>query len=394
MENTSSIKQEKSIQLLFFSPYFYPYISGITQYPYRLFSEDKIACKTTCLTFQYDLSLKRQEEINTNLNVRRMPFLFRISKGFISPSSLNYFWNEAKKTDIVVINLPSFEGIVLSLIAKLMGKPLLILLHCEVQLPFSVANTVINFVLNCGVALQLLCADKIIVETKDYFANMWPYILFENKISELLPLINNELPDTQFKIKLEILKKNYSHVVGFCGRIAAEKGIEVLLESISELKNVVLLLVGPTGKNVAGEEMYSSRIKQLLETKKIPHMFLGVLSAAELTSFYQSIDVLVLPSVNKTEAFGMVQAEAMIQGVPVVASLLPGVRVPIQLTKMGILTKPHSSSELTQAIQRILSNKEMYTNKNLVITARNIFDSKKTYDSMYSIIRHMIHPIS
>ncbi|MCX6731084.1 MAG: glycosyltransferase family 4 protein [Candidatus Roizmanbacteria bacterium] len=394
MENTSSIKQKKSTKLLFFSPYFYPYISGITQYPYKLFSEDTLLCDTTCLTFRYDPTLKREEKISKNLTIRRMPFQFRISKGFISLSSLNYFWNEAKKAEIVVVNLPSFEGIVLVLTAKLLKKPLLILLHCEVQLPYSVMNVIINFVLNCGVMLQLFFADKIIVETKDYFAKKLPYIFFKNKISELLPLVNDTQLDIQFKNKLDDLKKEYSHVVGFCGRIASEKGIEILIESLSEIKKTMLLLVGPTGKNVSGEEEYYDKIKQHLSLKKIPHMFLGILSASELSSFYQSIDILVLPSINKTEAFGMVQAEAMIQGAPVVATYLPGVRIPIQLTKMGILTEPYNVQDLRKAIQQILSNKEQYANHKLVAAAKNIFDSKKTYDSMYSIIRHMTHSIS
>lgn len=393
MENISRTKQKSPTQLLFFSPYFYPYISGITQYPQRLFSQNEIACKTTCLTFHYESTLRKEEDVNEYLTIRRMPFLFRVSKGFISLSSLHYFWNETKKTDIVVINLPSLEGIALSLIAKLMRKPLLILLHCEVQLPYSFTNSIVNAVLNCGVAFQLFLANSIVVETKDYFANKWPYTIFQSKISEILPLINNSPPDLRFKSQLGHLKKEYSHIVGFCGRVAAEKGIEVLIESVSVLKNTILLLVGPTGKKVAGEEQYYNQIKKLLETKKIPHLFLGVISPSELTSFYQSIDLLVLPSLNKTEAFGMVQAEAMIQGVPVIASYLPGVRVPIQLTKMGILLKSPTVNRLTQAIQQIFSKRELYTNNKLISNAKKIFDPKKTYDSMYSIIFDMTKPI-
>ena len=52
-------------------------------------------------------------------------------------------------------------------------------------------------------------------------------------------------------------------------------------------------------------------------------------------SFYTCIDVLVVPSINSTEAFGLVQVEAMMMGVPVVASDLPGVRVPVQKQGWG-----------------------------------------------------------
>lgn len=375
------------IKLLFFSPYFYPYISGITEYPYRLFEENKLSCKTTCLTFKYDALLATQEKINDRLTIYRMPFLFRISKGFISPTSLLYFWNEVVKTDVVVINLPSFEGITLTFIAKLRKKPIIAFLHCEVHLPFSLLNILVNFVLNCGVLLQLILANKIIVETKDYYKGKWPYTIFMHKIYEVFPLVNTSSPNTAFIKELEIIRKKYLYSIGFCGRVSAEKGIEVLIESISSLKNTILFFAGPTGKDVAGEELYYAKIQHILDQKKIPHIFLGILSAEKLSSFYKTIDVLVLPSLNKTEAFGMVQVEAMLQGAPVVASNLPGVRVPIQLTKMGITVAPGNAKEITSAIQYILKSKKKFSNKHLVDTTRKIFNSQKTYDSIYSIIQ-------
>jgi glycosyltransferase involved in cell wall biosynthesis len=390
MEKPSSVKRQKLTNLLFFSPYFYPYISGITQYPYKLFSEKKLSCKTTCLTFQYDSNLIAEEKLSEFLTIKRMPFLLRISKGFISPKSLKYFWNEAINADIVVINLPSFEGIILAIIAKLLKKPLLVLFHCEVQLPFSLANYLINFVLNFGVLFQLFCANIIIVETKDYFKDKLPYFLFKQKMEEIFPLVNNVQPDKNLQIKLQKLKEKYTHIIGFCGRIASEKGIEILINSMTSLQNMFLLLAGPTGKHVAGEETYFLKVKQLLDEKKVPYLFLGSISAEELCSFYTEIDILVLPSVNKTEAFGMVQVEAMLQGTPVVVSNLPGVRIPVSLTKMGILTRPYNSRDITNAIQEIIKNKNIYSNKKLGEGAKKIFDSKKTYDTMYSIIQKII----
>lgn len=383
MGKINSKKNQKLIKLLFFSPYFYPYISGITQYPYRFFRENKLSFKTTCLTFKYEAMLASQEKINEGLTIYRMPFLFRISKGFISPSSLLYFWNEVMKTDIVVINLPSFEAIALSLIAKVKKKPIIAFLHCEVHLPLSPFNIIINFVLNCGVILQLLLANKIIVETKDYYEKRWPYTLFQFKMSEVLPLVNTSTPDIAFKKELEIIRNKYTHIIGFCGRVATEKGIEILIESLKDTKDMYLLIAGPTGKDVSGEERYFHEIQNILMEKHIPHTFLGILSEKKLSAFYQSIDLLILPSLNKTEAFGMVQVEAMLQGTPVIASNLPGVRIPIQLTKMGILTTPSKSSEIKNAIKRIINDREAYSNIQLVENAKKIFSSQKTYKHLF-----------
>jgi len=412
-------KKEHPLTLLFFSPYFHPYVSGLTQYPYRLFTESGLPLNVTCLTFKHEKKLTTEEVIlsppirraknlaseasgkkyapldpsvvslpqdDAHLTILRMPHLFRISKGFISPQSLAYFWKETKKNDVVMINLPSFEGLLLCVVAILQNKPIVSLLHCEVLLPFSITNIIVNFILNCGVFFQLLVSKKIVVYTKDYYEKKWMYSFFKNKMEVILPPVHTSVPDEAYLKKLEALKKPFVNSVGFCGRISSEKGIEILIESISTLKNIFLFFAGPTGKDVSGEEEYFMKIQKLLITKKIPHVFLGILSAGKLSAFYKTIDVLVLPSLNKTEAFGMVQVEAMLQGTPVIASNLPGVRVPIQLTKMGILTAPYHSEEIKNAIQKIVNNKDAYSNHELLNNAKRIFDSQKTYTQLFKCL--------
>ncbi|MCI0528881.1 MAG: glycosyltransferase [Nitrospira sp.] len=77
-------------------------------------------------------------------------------------------------------------------------------------------------------------------------------------------------------------------------------------------------------------------------------------------TFYSLIDVLVLPSVNSTEAFGMVQAEAMKMGVPVVATELPGVSVPIKVTGMGEIVPIKDVHALSRAIGKVLASGKRY----------------------------------
>ena len=110
-----------------------------------------------------------------------------------------------------------------------------------------------------------------------------------------------------------------------------------------------------------GEEHYKQKILRLVEQNKEYVAFLGELSEEEMGSFYSLLDVLVLPSVNSTEAFGMVQVEAMMTGVPVVATDLPGVRVPVQKTGMGKIVPIKNSRKLAEAIIEVLSNTEKFT---------------------------------
>jgi len=112
--------------------------------------------------------------------------------------------------------------------------------------------------------------------------------------------------------------------------------------------------------NPVGEKAYKEKILKLVEKYKDHIVFLGELAEEEMGSFYSLLDVLVLPSINSTEAFGMVQVEAMFSGVPVVSSDLPGVRVPIRRTGMGVIASTQDSSQLARAITTIVKNKKHY----------------------------------
>ncbi|MFH1560957.1 MAG: glycosyltransferase family 4 protein [Patescibacteria group bacterium] len=159
------------------------------------------------------------------------------------------------------------------------------------------------------------------------------------------------------------IKNKEKYRVGFVGRLAADKGIEYLLRSIPFLealgpKKAVFLLAGP--KEVIGEEKYVAKIEKLIKKNNDRVFHLGPLSTNDLAYFYRNIDVLVLPSVNSTEAFGMVQVEAMLSGVPVVASDLPGIRVPVQKTGMGEVFIPKNPKSLAKKITKLLVNEQNY----------------------------------
>lgn len=374
--------KKQSVKILFFSPYFYPYTSGVTTYPLKILTYLAKKNEVTVLTFLYDEKLSNSSTLlrTSQLSIIRMPYWFKISKGFISPQSLIYFFKYAKKTDLIILNQPNFEGLFLAIIAKIFRKKIVSIFHCQVFLEGNFLTKVINFVLNLSMKVQLYLSDKIVVYTKDYVDSLPYFKKLINKTISVLPPIEKSVFDNKYLDKLIKLKKN-NIWIGYAGRISSEKGLEYLIEAMKQLNNetITLIFAGPYGKNVAGENVYYEKIITLLKKFKINYLFLGNLTSKQLSAFYKSINVLVLPSINQTEAFGMVQAEAMLAGTQVIASNLPGVRIPIRLTKMGIIVEPKNIDQLSQAIKDVLKNKNKFVNDKLIKNTQEIFDIKKVY---------------
>ena len=389
------------MKILFFSPYSYPYISGLVTFPLKILKYLAKKIDITILTFCHNKNLPCREKVS-GINIIRMPFIFKISKGFISPQSIIYFLKYTQKSDLIILNIPNFEGFILAIISKIYHKKIISIFHCQVNLGNDIFSKVINFFLNLSVYLQLLLCSKIIATSKDYINSLLIGKLFRNKISIILPPVH-KLPVNADKLAEFKKIKGNSIWVGYTGRISQEKGLEYLIEAVNFIRHsgkrsdsrivvknndsgqagmtdIELVFAGPYGSDVIGENHYYLKIKNLLDQYKIPCRFFGNLSDGDLGAFYKSIDLLVLPSINKTEAFGMVQVEAMLLGTPVIATNLPGVRIPIQLTGMGILVSPKNHIQIAQAIKNILQNQIKYSNAQLVNNTRKIFNSQKVFD--------------
>jgi glycosyltransferase involved in cell wall biosynthesis len=87
---------------------------------------------------------------------------------------------------------------------------------------------------------------------------------------------------------------------------------------------------------------------------------------------YPNLDVLTVPSLNSTEAFGLVQIEAMMNGVPCVASALPGVRQPVSMHGTGRVARIGDAAHLAESILEVLNEPQKFKG--------DIAAIKKSYD--------------
>jgi glycosyltransferase involved in cell wall biosynthesis len=141
-------------------------------------------------------------------------------------------------------------------------------------------------------------------------------------------------------------------------------------------------------QDVLGEEAYARRLEPLLHQHAAHWDFLGVLSSAELATFYPNCDLVVLPSLNSTESFGLVQVEAMLCGTPSIASNLPGVRQPVTQTGMGKVVPIGDADGLAEAIIAVLRDRPNFIRPRQEIVER--FSTTLTADGYESLFEELL----
>lgn len=357
--------------------YYRPHVSGLTIYVERL--AKALAARgheVTVLTSQYDRALPREEVID-GVRVVRVPVLFRVSKGVIMPTIGIEATRQVLAHDVVHLHLPQFDAAGVSLRGRLLRRPTVLTYHCDVKLPPGLFNRVVNTVVHVMDHLAAIFAHQVVTYTQDY-ADHSPYLRrYRHKLTTILPPVTlpQVAPEAVEAFRREHNPEGRRPVIGMAARLATEKGVEVLLQALPKVlerfPNALVLYAGPY-QNVLGEEAYARRVLPMAEAfaRQGHWKFLGLLSPEQMAAFYPNLDVLVLPSLNSTESFGLVQIEAMMNGVPVVASNLPGVRQPVKMTGMGEIAAIGDPESLAEALIRVLSNPEAYRGDPGAVAAR------------------------
>lgn len=350
------------MKILISSTYFYPYSSGLSVYAMRL--ADGLSERghdVVILTSQYKDELATVELIG-KFKIVRVPVSMRLSKGVLMPSLNKIASQWIEWADVVNLHLPQFESLLLSQLAKKLGKPLLATYHCDLvsrngglvdRLAVKVTNALGRFVLKD--------ANLIVQNSLDYAENSSLLSQFHEKVVEVpTPVkatkVSVERVDA-FRQKYRI-KKN-EKVIGLAGRVAAEKGYEFLalaLPGILEVFPDVRVVHAGNWKSVVGEQGYQIQVERFIEPFGQKWTSLGYLSDEDFEAFFAVCDVLMFSSLNATESYGIVQIEAMAQGTPVVASDLPGVRQPVLQTGLGKIVPIKDPSAIANAVIEILKN--------------------------------------
>ncbi len=371
--------------------YYRPHISGLTIYVERLSKAlARQGHEVVVFTSQYENNLKLQE-IRDGVQIVRVPVAFRVSKGVIMPKFGPWAWKMVNQADIVHLHLPQFDAPGVAFRGRLYRKPVVLTYHSDLQLPEGSFNRFVDVVVRSMNRIAGNLADAVVTYTFDFGSNS-PYLkrYLGRKLHVIPPPVELKAASGE-DVKLFRLKHNIEErpTIGISARMAAEKGIEVLLQALPEvLEEFPDALILHASPQAIGEEKYATQLAPTLEKYKENYLQLGPLEGSELTAFYRNLSCLVMCSLNNTETFGLVQIEAMLNGVPVVASNLPGVRQPVQMTGMGEITEVGDHIQLAQAIKNILCNRDHYERASKVIA--NSFNPDQTASEYLNLFEDLL----
>lgn len=367
------------MKILQFGKFFPPDVGGIENVIYEITKglSQIITCDVLCSNSQNRTVIEKKEKYT----VIRTASFGKIFSTSISPAMIYWLKKIGNNYDLIHIHLPDPMANLAYFLAKPKTK-LIIHWHSDI-----IKQTNLLFFYKPLQNWLLKKADKILVTSPNLLENS-PFLKDFKKKCEVVPLfIDIEEFKAREARKVDFPNPKNKKIVLFVGRLIYYKGIDYLIEAIKEVDALLLI----AGDGVLRKKL-EKKVKELNLSDKI--IFLGRLSGEEIKYCYQVCDVFVLPSIEQTEAFGLVQLEAMLSGKPVINTNLPtGVPFVSKDKETGFTIEPKDSKALARAINEILNNPQLAEKfgKNGIERVYKFFSKEKNLEKILSIYNQILN---
>lgn len=301
-----------------------------------------------------DYGIKRFVD-EDSLKVKRFTPLFRYGRGPFLPQLMLI-----SDFDIIHLHYPFIFGSELVLLNSIIKKNNYVLTYHFDPTSMGQLDKVFRIYTKSIGRSALLNAKKIIITTRDYAKTSQLKDLLGKRKLDVIEIPNGvDIKKFSPKITDNLIRKKYEiedkKVILFVATLNNKlKGLHILLKSLCKFKQDVVLLVVGEGKL---RKKYEKLSIDLGLSECV--YFAGRVDDDELPYFYAASDVLILPSINRMEAFGLVLIEAMATGKPVIASNLPGVRTVVDDGINGFLVEPKNIEDLASKIRYLLENEDV-----------------------------------
>lgn len=287
--------------------------------------------------------------------VYRVPCYGRLLYAPISPSFPLWLTRILRdwKPDLLHLHLPNTSAFWALLIPAARRVPWVIHWHSDVVPSRLDRRLALAYGLYRPWENRLLAGSSAIIATSPPYCASSPSLQSWKEKCHIIPLgLNAERiaePQADIRHSVERWWGEQSLRLLTVGRLTYYKGHEVLIQAVAAVPEARLLIVG--------EGQYRPRLEALIRCLGLEGRvrLMGLRSEAELYALFASCDVFCLPSLERTEAFGLVLLEAMRFEKPVVASDIVGSGVGwvVQQAGHGLLVKPGDVEGLAAALMEL-----------------------------------------
>jgi rhamnosyl/mannosyltransferase len=334
--------------------FFPPQVGGMETFLYDLaniLNENGITTDVLCSNITSETKIENVK----NYKVVKAGSLGVVASTSISPSLIKCFKEISHDYDIVHIHHPNPTANIALMLSGFKGK---VVLHWHSDI---IRQKFLFKFYKPFLLWMLRRSDKIIATSLPYAEHSNFLKDFKKKV-EIIPFgLNTEKMGDIDKDLVAKIKKSYSgkKIIFSLGRLTYYKGFDYLIKSAKYMPDNYIVLIGGEGKLKSKLELMINRNKL---TKKV--FLLGNISSSKVYSYFEASDLFVLPSIERSEAFGIVQIEAMYFKKPIVSTNIIGSGVP-WVNENGItgyVVEPKNPEKLSEAIIKILINKSIYNN--------------------------------
>lgn len=302
----------------------------------------------------FDKNKVREETDLHGVRVRRAPIFWHLASQPIGWRYFRWLLKEGRRADIVHLHAPNMLAALAT--AFLGHKPrLLVHWHSDV-----VSKGLLGQLFRPVETMMLHRADAVICTSPPYAEASSALRPFRDKIS-VIPL---GVPDESSAgtASGETLPNELSHALAdrrlvlSIGRLVAYKGFETLIDAAPHLPTDTVVVIVGTGPL---HEALQARIVEAGATGRI--ILAGRQSAGALLQLFKHAKLYCMPSVERSEAFGVVLIEAMSHRLPIIATNIPGSGVPWvnQHGESGLNVSPGNPRSLADACSQLLADGDL-----------------------------------
>lgn len=273
--------------------------------------------------------------------VRRMANIVQLFAAPLCPEMVRAI--RETPADIVHIHVPNPLGIIAYLLSGHKGK-LVVTYHSDV-----IRQSLLAQAFQPILDYTLARSSSVIVTSPNYAASSKTLRGFTDRCRVIPMGIHiDELQRFRTDQVQSIRAKYGPRIVLAVGRLVYYKGFEYLIKAMSGVDGHLLLI---------GNGPMRQQFEKLIDEHGVGNRVSLLGGVQDVVPYYQACDIFVLPSVARSEAFGLVQLEAMACGKPVVNTQLDsGVPFVSPHGVTGLTVAPCDSNGLTEAINTLFAD--------------------------------------